>query len=359
MSRRRRQGSCQARRQILTPQDFPKYRELMLYFYARAATRYLRNKEVDRLSPGDLVYIVQYLDGEIKSGRGNYVPLLLTLHDRRMYFTLHEARDFLNNAVNNIYLNLSLPPALSFEYGEYLRTYSDFVKGRLLKRKSLCVRSDLLALAVVGAYLTEYYYKQERNKHSRYYMFLDVLGLPFSTATGLLNDARKLAKAVRLGDGSPLTLYVGIAALVATRSRLRKRMLRRGGRVILYHVAVEGEERAELRGIPKVRLASFDQRDLTELMIDIEHLMLGNPLRRLIARYPKAGTASTSEERALRSFIENLSRSVYIYHAHRNYEELYKCLRVLSSEEFNNKMKSLLGEATWNNIRNGLLSLKL
>ena len=351
MLRRRRQESCQARGQILTPQDFSKYRELMLYFYARAATRYLRNKEVDRLSPEDLEFIAKYLEDIIKSEKGNYVPLVLTSNDKREHFTLHKARDFLNDAVNNKYLDPSppLPPALSFEYGEYLRTYSDFVKERLLKRMNLCVRSDLLALAVVGAYLTEYYYKREQNKHYRYYMFLDVLGLPFLIATGLIDDTKQLVKAVRLGDGSPLALYVGIAALAAT--HLGERILRGEGRVILYHVAVEGDQR--------VRLASFDQRDLTELMIDIEHLMLGNPLRRLIARYPGAEIASTSEGRTLRSFIENLSRSVYIYHAHRNYEELYKCLRVLSSEEFNNKMKSLLGEATWNNIRNGLLSLKL
>lgn len=335
------------------------YKDYVVTWFANAATRILMNKSIYEVTQSDLSDLHRNASSYFSERNVESIPLLLTPNDRADDLRISKAIDMLYEASRGNTRILPLPPALSFEYAEYLRVFSPQPKSGTLKREALGVSSEILALAILGAGITQAYQLIERGDKGRReygYIFLDLYN-PEAISVDLnkLNvSARLIARQIMEGDGSPLALYVGVAASIVL--YVGRNLDSIEGRTFYSTIRVTRSEN-------KVMLKAFEFLDLTLLAKTIRRLNIALAIFELMTSYPKE---EGEEQRALRSFIENLSRAIMIYHnlcgamgrgSCNATEELYKVLRTLTSELFYQKLSRYLGEK-WGDIYSQLLNIR-
>jgi hypothetical protein len=310
---------------LLDLEGFKTYGYTFPYFFAYAATKYYLNKSLEAVDPDDLQVILDEFCSDAKdvdkppfmfqSTDKNFAALCLT--PRALCEVIRKA--IKERRVEPIRVYGTILP----ETGEHLKLM--FPKLEEYRRgENLAIATDLLALAVIGAYISTV----KEVKGERHYVFVDLIQ-EFRVDLKSLNDrARSLMSRLIEGDGSEVAIRVGIASIVADEAL---RHLSDRSRAVFYHVVVQLTQ--------KVMLKSFNQYDVTSLALDIAELNIGGPLAKLIKLYPSRGLQdSYSEARKLRRLIEAACKAVYTWHATRrfvgirseNLEELYSVLRTLS-----------------------------
>ncbi|MEM1928333.1 MAG: hypothetical protein QXS85_06350 [Acidilobaceae archaeon] len=244
----------------------------------------------------------------------------------------------------------ALPPAFSLEYLEYVRSLFPKPTEAFSKRKNIYVKSDLLALAVIGAYLTNYHFEVRDNNVHYYYILIDV---PQISVIDLQELHRRMWSAMRMLhaiNASPIARYVSAAALATlyVRDLVEKS-------VILTHIHIVGRlARRPTQTTRRSVLMSFDHRDLSGLARDIRSLHWVKAVTGLV-------DVMVSREGARdfgKGFLEFLAKAIYIWHSIGDEQEIYRVLRRLTSEDFEDKARKAFGNA-WDEIRNDLIDIKL
>jgi len=279
------------------------------------------------------------------------IPLSLTRDDNRELFMLCKAIDHICSAAQGKTGFIGLPPALSLEFAEHIRTYMPEVSQSYSKRKNVGVALHMLGLAVLGAHIARTYVirkeREGRGEEEIVYTYADVPisgDIDFRKLHGMVGS---VVSSVMRGEGGRLTLLCGAASAIVLNYG---RKLRETTGLVLESVRTMKSGR-------KVMLKAFEALDLTDLARTIFRLGIAGPIYNLTSNYP---ATNTREARLVKSFIENLSKAIITYYSVRDLQELYRTLRALTSETTINALKVIYGsEDLWKEIYEGLLEVKV
>lgn len=342
------------------------FQDLAIVWFANTASLILKNKPLETLTNEDLEDIHKiliegkYLENlkkklrERELGKDKDVckwsPIPLHLKEKREIFNLCYALEHLKLASQGKVERIPLPPSLSLEFAEFVRTYMPTRKA--LKRETIEVESDVLALALIGATET-YAYKVRRGeggeaKYEYGYVFIDVYNPLAVNVQRLTEMSRRASQRVAEGGGSMLVTLVGVASAIAL---VAGKALYEPQAFAIYNCL-----RLE-RGERKTLFKGFDVVDLTGLARTIAKLRLAQPVYRLVDSYPSENDIKRRKEaRAVRSFIESLARAVYLYHTLNLVDELYSVSRMLDPKSaLYEDASKYLGAEMWNKIVKELL----
>lgn len=333
------------------------YKGMIVVWFAEATTKLMLNSPLKNIGQQQLPQIAQSLSRFVKRNVNPSDFILLTSNDLRKkhMFYLNTSIQILLN-IQQAQANVALPPAFSLEYLEHIRKFLPEVKGRFQKRHTIYVENALLALAVHGAYHTHYYKEFKDNTVRYYYVLADTLQLGKINLRNLNKEVKDISQTLRKADASPVTLYVGIASLYANKiSSFRE------GSATLTHVIISGT-RKKKKTVDRPVLLSFEQRDLTYLARDIESLGWNKAIVNLVKGYPILNPKDPEDvkrcKRAVKSFIESLTRAIYVWHSTGDEQEIYRVLRTLTSEDFDAKAREYFGNK-WNTIKGQLINIKI
>ncbi|MEM0240970.1 MAG: hypothetical protein QXP29_05860 [Candidatus Nezhaarchaeales archaeon] len=337
------------------------YKDLIVVWFAEATTKIMQNALLKNIDQQQLTHIANMASSSVNIKTDPSDFILLTSNDRKKInsLTLSTSIQTLQNPQQAQGVE-SLPPAFSLEYLEHIRKFFPQAKNKFQKRQIIYVKKDLLALAVLGAYFTHYYKEFKDNTVCYYYILADTLQLGAIRLHDLNNEARRMSRVLREADASPITLYVGLASLYANKIRQLEE-----GSAILTHVIISGTRSRGGKYVNRPTLLSFDQRDLTNLARDIRSLGWGFAIEKLVMNYPVIQSNDPEDvkrcKRVVKSFIESLTRAVYVWHSLGDMQEIYRILRTLTSEEFNMKAHEYFKykRSNWATIRNQLINVRI
>ena len=348
---------------VISLNTIKNYHHYIITWFANAATITFVNMPVYQMEKEHLHAILQGFEGYIdelcsyqKRSRDDileWTPIPLTPNDKRELLRLGSAINVLYDATKGKVETLPLPPALSLEFAEYVRTLLPQARSSELKRDVVGISTDVLALAIIGAAITHSYTivgGREGGRDEHGYVFVDVYHPGVVDMPKLLGMSKGLVRRIMRGDGNSISIYIAIAsAIVLNVGRHLKEV---EGRSWYSSVRIT-------RSGNKTMLKALEVVDLTSLARSIMELGIASSIYNLVMRYPSTDEVKRDRRlRSLRSFIESLARAIMIYHSTGNVEELYKVLRLLTSDKFDSDMSSCLGE-TWRGIKEGLLSLRV
>ncbi len=357
-------GPCKL---VISIDNADTYKGMIVVWFAEAATKIMLNSSLASITSQEhLKQIANMANRFVKIDTHPCDFVLLTSNElrnpsKKNLFQLNISIQTLQDP-QEAQKEIELLPAFSLEFLEYIRKVFPEAKDKYAKRHTIFVKRDLLALAVLGAYLT-YYYKEIKDNTVRYYYILaDTLQLGAVNLSCLNEKVRNMSRVLREGDASPITLYVGIASLYAnTISQLEE------GSAILTHIVITGmgkgkSDKGKCIDVYRPTLLSFDQRDLTNLARDIKSLGWSRAIEDLVMSYPILRPDDSEDvkrsKRAVKNFIESLTRAVYVWHSTDDEQEIYRVLRTLTSDDFDAKARSYLGNK-WNTIRSRLINIRI
>ena|GEM_PF-1680854 len=340
------------------------YRDYVAVWFANVATHYLLGSRVDYTRIEDLadlcVKASEYVNtvrrsreelAKARKERGGSaqvvdvceeVPLNLTPNDDREVFRLCKAVDYVCSAAQGKVGTVPLPPALSFEFSEHIRSFVPEVSQRSKRTENVGIALHMLGLAVLGAHIAMAYGPLGENREIGYvYVNAPILrDVDFGKLHGMV---KSVVSSVVRGNGGRLPLSCGVASAIALNYGLK---LRESAWLVFESVRT-------FRSGNKVMLKAFESLDLTDLARTVLRLRLAGPIYSLASRYP---AADTREARLARSFVERLSKAVVTYHSTGDLQELYGVLRSLSSENVVNSLRLTYGDR-WEEIYDGLVKV--
>ncbi len=247
-------------------------------------------------------------------------PIPLTPNDKAELFNPCKALDFLYDASRGKIYQFPLPPALSFEFAEYVRTYMPTPRTSTLKRNVVIVTSEVLALSALGAYASRVYAVEGEYG----YAFMNTYNPKIVEIEKLNAMARIITRANIYGDGSRIALLVGLAS--ATVLNVGKHLLEVDGRTFYSSIRI-------VKTGNKTMLKAYEAVDLTDLSQTIMRLGIAPAIYDLISSYPSRDLLKASKPaRTARSVIEELAKAIYIYHLYRDPAELYRALRTTTTK---------------------------
>jgi len=331
------------------------FRDYIVTWFADVATTYLINRRLSR-DIGEkrvLELLCVEADNYVKRlieerGRENVCglsPIPLTGNDNEEYFDVCKAVEAICDASRGNIKLISLQPALSLEFAEYVRTLNPQVTSKYLKREVVMVETIIHGLAVLGARISQTYVRKGEETEWGY-SYVEVPNPEIIDHKKLSGMIQRVINAVTMNEGSRLSMLVGIAStmtLIYGRNLLES--LRKSP------LNVDFLRLSKRRGSNKTLVKAFEVLNLSSLATDIYHLGIASPLYNMISRYPR-------EKGAAANFIEELSKAIVTYNTLRNTEELYKALRNLTSENFRNDLRKHYGN-TWDEILSGLLQVRI
>lgn len=343
-------------RYIISLKNINEFDQYVVSWFIEVAFLYFQGidrVDIHRLARSDYKSII----GQVHSEASNYLkeftdpkvcevpPIPLTTNDDKKLLTLCKAVDMLGEASREKIESYPIPPALSFEFTEYVRSYMPRQTDKFMKRQAVKIASDALALAILGAHISQVY----RIDNEYAYSFVKTFHPSLIDVKRLHGMTKSVARAIAEGEGSRLALLVGVSAAIVL--NLGRHLYEFRERALYTSVRIT-------RTGQKTMLKAFERIDLTDLARTIDRLGIASPIYNLVIRYPrKEKRERDKSERTLRSIIEELAKAVLIYHNHRDVIELYRVLRTMSSEQIQSSLGSILD--SWPMIRDSLLNIRV
>lgn len=331
----------------ITLESLPDYEQYVVTWFASVAIQYLLNKDIHGLAIDARKYKLNVLS-KLYDKAKDYLehlaydlnvnvctirsPIPLTPNDKAELFNLCKALGMLEEATHGKISMYPLPPALSFEFAEYVRTYMPKVKESTLKRNVVTVSSDVLALSVIGAYISQVYVVNDEYGYS-FVSTYDPKAVDIAKLNGM---AKSVTKAVLNGDGSRISLLIGIASAIVL--NVGKGLYENRGRSIYSSVRIVSTGK-------KTMLKAYETIDLTDLAKTIMKLGIASALYNLIIAYPrKEDTKKDKRARTLRSVIEEVSKAILKYYLYRDSLEIYRVLRFITTPTTSSELYSYLSD---------------
>jgi len=313
---------------VLDLNEYEVFGNILPYFLANIATKYYLNAPVKDINTEDLREIYDEFCGseayEIKQARPVFLYTANDATFARTCLTPQAACDMLRKALEENKKERETKKLAIKVYGSILPETSEHLKIMLPKieelgrLENLTISPQLLALAVIGAYISGF--KAVKEIH---YVFVDVVQEFRVNFRYLNHEVKKIAQRIIEGEGSDLTLRVGIASAIA---HIATDYLGDGGRAVLYYVIT-------IRSGNKVQVKSFNQADMTSLATDIAKLGVDFFLMKLVELYPSKERQQNrpTEARKLRNIIESTCKALFAWHSTGNITDLYSIIRGFSS----------------------------
>jgi len=334
------------------------HRHLVLIWFTRVSLRLFLNIDLpSSLTVNDLREIYERISHFINDERDRLtkrnkdicqiITLPLTGNDPRDKFNVCTALKMLGDRIINSKIeHLKLPPALSFEFAEFTRS---FMGPWRRKRDIVIVDSDVFSLAIIGAYVSHAYTKRERpGKEEHCYIFIDT-PLPSLDKMFSLNQFGKTIARQILdqGDGSINSVIVGIASKLSIDRNIMEEVLKdRQSLLSVLRITRTGN---------KVLLKAYDLIEIRDLARTIRRLRLGFPLLNLIIRYPNKNEVKRDQRLArYRRYIESVAMNVLKYHWLGDPVYLYDILRPLYVDSIKESINIRLGDKA-DEVIDGLL----
>ena len=335
---------------VISLETCSRYMGYVAVWFADVATRLLLNTPLTDVSVQQLQQLYNEAN-KLYSNQGrdlsSVIPIPITGNDNRDLLNLSSALQSLYKATQNVREVYLLPAAFSSEFAEYVRKFVPKTATSTLKRETIGISSEILALALIGADLTSSY-RVARGRDVEYgYTFVNVYNPRVLRLLELNRSVRIITQRIVNGDGSTQALYVGIAARVAR--GLGSRVFDIDGHTTYTSVRILHRQAPMLK--------AFETVDITSLAQTILKLGISKAVVDLISFYPDRNQQRNPEYRKLRSFIESLARAIVLFNELRDFEELYRVVRVLTSEEYRSALSRCVKD--WPEILESLLSLRV
>ena len=342
--------------------DLASYRGYAFAWFSEAATLLLANCTLEDLrnkGVGSVVSkLLQSLSAKMAAKKGKIIdpkterPLPFAAKDPKDRMTLEFALQTLQGLTEGRQLgDLSPPSALSLDFAEFTRR--NMGRGRL-KRDAFRIGEDVLALSLVGAYLTRAYRVQAEGERWEYGYILVNVRSP-ALAAAMLDRAQAgvhgVARRVVEGGGGLFPILVGAAAAIARALGGQLREVAKSPLLVEYlrlSTVTETEtpgRRPKKGGLPgkppkKVMAKGFDVFDVTGLAMLLRRGGIAGTVYWLVRSFPREGYNN------YRGFVQRLSEGLAKYHMHRRPEHLYAPLRALCSRDLQAEATELFG-AQW------------
>lgn len=337
----------------LSLKNINEFEQYVASWFIESASIYLLGLDIRGLATSDYRSIMS----QLYSTASNYlrelnqpnvcdvVPIPITPNDDKTLLNLCKAVNMLSDAFRGVIDKYPIPPALSFEFAEYIRGYMPYPTDKFKKRNIVEITNDALGLAILGAHITykyrerdEYAYSFTRTSHPQLVDMKKLRGMTMS-----------IARAVARGEGSRLTLLIGVSSAIVL--NLGKKLYNQDERTFYTAIRIT-------RTGNKTMLKAYDSIDLTDLARTISKLGIASAIYDLIASYPsKEDQSRDKRARAVRSLIEELSKAIWIYYDRDDPSEIYKVIRTLSSDHTRSIIGGLL--PNWPMILYTLLNIKV
>jgi len=347
----RRRGGKGASARAIGVSDLASYRGYAFAWFSEAATLLLANCSLEELrnkGVGSVVpKLLQSLSAKMAAKKGKAIdpklvrPLPFAAKDPKDRMTLEFALQTLQGVVQQPG-SLSPPSALSLDFAEFTR--SSMGRGRL-KRDAFRIGEDVLALSLVGAYLTRAYRVQAEEKRLEYgYIFVNVRS-PVLTAAmldGMQARVRSVTRRVVEGGGGFFPILVGAAAAIARALRRQLKEVAESPLLVEY-LRLSAEIGLPGRPPKKVMAKGFDVFDVTGLAMLLRRGGIAGTVYWLVRSFPREGYNN------YRGFVQRLSEGLAKYHMYRRPEHLYAPLRALCSRDLQAEATELFG-AQWQGL---------
>ncbi len=339
---------------IVTLDNLSRYRGYIFTFFSEAALKLCARRGLEELNAQNMHQIIgevnRCVSEEIEVIRSRnkdpcIAPLALTGNDPKDKLNLCYAHKVLTEFLTGyMHGGMVLPPALSLEFAEYVRSFMGPGKA---KRDLFLVDEEVLALSVIGAYLLNAY--AIGGEYG--YVYIDVA--PFAPITQKVRKmeraAKSITKAIMARNGSIASVIVGIASVASLHlGKLSRDIAQKGGYVVANFIRIS-------RTGNKVLLKGFDSVDIIQLIRILRASRTSKAVYTLLRNYPP------EEFNNLRRFVEVLSQNLLKFQSFRKPIYIYEILRFLTSDELNKegvqyyvKSKKVPG---WNEIVAELMNL--
>jgi hypothetical protein len=314
----------------ITLATLPSYRGYIFVFFSEATLRLCAGSSLEDLkgqNVGDVVKKVnECIAEEIESIRGRggdpcaRTPLPLTGNDPKEKMNICYAHKVLTEVIGGSSpKTLTLPPALSLEFAEFVRSFMGPGKA---KRYLFTVSEDVLALAVIGAHILQAY----RGVNGEYgYVYIDVVPHEFVRvkARDVQRAVKRVTRVIAERGGSVASVLLGIAATASLiLGDMAREIVKKDGHVIANYIRIS-------RTGNKVMLKGFDSVDIIQLIKILRASGTSGATYVLLRSYPP------EEFNNLRRFVEVLSQNLLKFQSFRKPIYIYEILRFLTSEELN------------------------
>lgn len=342
----RRRGGRGAFARAIGVGDLASYRGYAFAWFSEAATLLLANCSLEDLrnkGVGSVVpKLLQSLSAKMAARKGKTIdpklvrPLPFAAKDPKDRMTLEFALQTLQGLVEGRRPGpLSPPSALSLDFAEFTR--SSMGRGQL-KRDAFRVGEDVLALSLVGAYLTRAYRARTEGGRWEYgYILVNVRSPALAAAmldrmqAGVLGVTRRVVE----GGGGFFPILVGAAAAIARALGGQLREVAKSPLLVEYLRLSKGE---------KVMAKGFDVFDVTGLATLLRRGGIAGTVYWLVRSFPKEEGYNN-----YRGFVQRLSEGLAKYHMYRRPEHLYAPLRALCSRDLQAEAVKLFG-ARWQGL---------
>jgi len=315
--------------------DLPMYRDYTFAYFSEIAVKLCTGKELADLNQQNLnsviTEVVNCISAKIESIKKSlkettaktidpctYVPVPTTGNDPREKMNICYAQKILVECtLGTKHGSLAAPAPFSLEFTEYTR--SSMGPGKL-KRDVFVIDEEVLALAVIGSYLSNSY--RLRNEYG--YVYVDVVPyvLALDYVRKINEEAKKVVRVIQNGEGSINTVVLGVAAAISRAVGIAMRdIVNRDAHMVVNFLRTVKTNKVVVKG--------FDTVDVVQLARLIGRAGISRALYALLIRYPP------KEFTSLRRFIEMISTNLIKFQSFRKPLYIYEILRYLTSEELN------------------------
>ncbi len=335
----RKRRKATAPLQIITADKLPLFRGYSFAWFSEAATLLLSCRTLDDLQTEDVgkvpSLLLQSLKAKLEGAKAELSkkPLPAVGHDPKN-MTLEYAQQVLEKIVSGERVkSLSPPSALSLDFAEYTRV--NMGRGRL-KREAFRIGEDVLALSIIGAYLTRAYSIREKDRREFGYVFVNIGSpmLPVEVLDRMQAKVRAVTRRLAEGGGGVFPIVVGASAAIALTLREQLREVVKSPLIVEY---LRLSQTGTGKKVKKVMAKGFDTFDVTGLAKLMRGCGMAGSAYLLLRSFPSEGFNN------YRSFAQKLAEGVAKFHIYRKPVYLYEPLRALTSREVSDEAVELLG----------------
>jgi len=328
--------------------DLASYRGYAFAWFSEAAALLLANCTLEDLrneGVGSVVpKLLQSLRAKMAARKGKAIdpklvrPLPFAANDPKDQMTLEFALQTLQGLTEGQQPDsLSPPSALSLDFAEFTRR--SMGRGQL-KRGVFRLGEDVLALSLVGAYLTLAYRVQTEGGRWEYgYIFVNIRSPALAAVMldGMQARVRGVTRRVVEGGGGFFPILVGAAAAIARTLGGQLKDVAKSPLLVEY-LRLSAEIRLPGKPAKKVMAKGFDVFDVTGLAMLLRRGGIAGTVYWLVRSFPREGYNN------YRGFVQSLSEGLAKYHMYKRPEHLYAPLRALCSQDLHAEAFELLGD---------------
>lgn len=346
----------------ITLQDLANYKTYMFTWFTEIALKLCTGESIESITQDNVQKILEEVSKcsnqlieearktkTVRKDPCSIIPAPVIENDPKDRLNLCAAHTTLVKLSTNLEPERVSPPSfLSIEFAEHTRSFMGSGRKKIDLFK---IGSDVLALSIIGAYLSQAYIIE--NEYG--YVFVEVIPYRISLEESrkLNTYARRITKIIKNNDGSISTILLGISSSinVAIKETV-KDIGRSSGHLIFNYLRLIGRKvRVDLKG--------FDTIDLISLSKILGGCGVSYTVYNLLYKYPR------KEYNSLRRFIELMAINLIKFQNYRKPYYIYEIIRHLTSKELNEEGVRWYGKEGngkkigWNNIVNNLFRLSL